>query len=281
MDKMFGYAEAFSDDTNGDGKMDEYDQWGIVQIYNIWYNNFGPANGEYVFSKNEDGTYVMDAHQNERLISIWSKLKNFEASGSYVYDISQNNNQRFADSIKSVYDISMKFMEAGSSLFSSNMLISVDLLRGMEDDFGIIPFPKYEETEPGSEYQAYISGFSAYGIPITSDDPERTGHIIDTLSYVFYNKVTPAYIDLAVTSKNVRDTDSAEMLTMLSSNIYYDVAIGYWFDQVGTTVYDNFWNPGDKFVSSFKTKEKLAQRIVDQYSADFTEAAAEYEASRG
>jgi hypothetical protein len=74
-------------------------------------------------------------------------------------------------------------------------------------------------------------------IPITATDPIRTGYIMDTLAYVFYKEALPVYIDMIVTNKNVCDTDSAEMLTMLSDNVYRDLAIGYIFE-AGSLVYD-------------------------------------------
>jgi hypothetical protein len=223
MDKLYNYMIEFTSDVNSDGKFTEEDNLGVIFSPNMWYNNFGPANGEYVIVK-DGGGLKLNVLGNERLSAIWDKILTYEDGWKGYISTWE-------------YGDLQKVFKNGSSLFMPGQVFVASQIRAMEDEFGIIPFPLFEEGGNNDKYTAYTSGFMSDAIPITATDPIRTGYIMDTLAYVFYKEALPVYIDMIVTNKNVCDTDSAEMLTMLSDNVYRDLAIGYIFE-AGSLVYD-------------------------------------------
>ncbi|MBE6611644.1 MAG: hypothetical protein E7632_04035 [Ruminococcaceae bacterium] len=107
----------------------------------------------------------------------------------------------------------------------------MNMARTFEADFGVIPFPKWEESE---EYTAPLSGFwdSWLMVPATNTELDKAGHICEALGYYGRELVTPAFIETAVTTKALRDDESAEMLEMVLGNLSCDAGIyfdwGYW-----------------------------------------------------
>ena len=99
--------------------------------------------------------------------------------------------------------------------------------RSYECEFGLIPYPKYAESDE------YVNPVNEYWcswliVPATQDDTDRTGNVLEALGYYGQQKVLPAFIETAVTTKSLRDNESAEMLEMVLPNKVFD--IGNYFD---------------------------------------------------
>jgi len=107
----------------------------------------------------------------------------------------------------------------------------MNFARGFECEFGMIPFPKWEESE---EYTAPLSGFwdSWLMVPATNTELDKAGHVCDALGYYSQQLVTPAFVEVSVTTKALRDDESAEMLAMVLNNKTCDAGMyfdwGYW-----------------------------------------------------
>ena len=87
-------------------------------------------------------------------------------------------------------------------------------LRDMNDNFGLLPMPKYDEAQ--AEYIT-MTGYSTtlLTVPKTQTDPERTGVILDALSYESWKNVLPVYYDVTIEQKGLRNEDSIEMLDII------------------------------------------------------------------
>lgn len=112
-------------------------------------------------------------------------------------------------------------------LFWVTNLQRMNAARSYECEFGLIPFPKYIENDD------YVNPINEYWcswliVPATQDDTDRVGVVCEALGYYSQQLVTPAFIETAVTTKTLRDKDSAEMLEMVLPNKVFD--IGNYFD---------------------------------------------------
>ena len=116
---------------------------------------------------------------------------------------------------------------AGHALFYGDMLAFVNQLREMTSDFGIIPMPKYDEAQ--ESYGEYISNgwTTAYAVPMTNGDPERTGVILEVLSGYSTDTVRQALYAVSLSAKLVRDADSVEMLDIIFGSKSYDWAVDF------------------------------------------------------
>ena len=60
-------------------------------------------------------------------------------------------------------------------------------------------------------------------IPVTNKNLEMTGAVLEVLACESYNRVVPAYVDIVLTTKMTRDTESEQMIPIiLDTAAFYD-----------------------------------------------------------
>lgn len=104
------------------------------------------------------------------------------------------------------------------TLFAVSEVNKFQSYRSLEFDYGVIPFPKYDENQANYYSNAYEGATGAF-IPVTSTDPEKVGLIIDAMSYEGEKSVVPVFREIAVESKGLRNDDSIEMLEIIVDSI--------------------------------------------------------------
>ena len=123
-------------------------------------------------------------------------------------------------------DSTTEFM-MGTFLFNAETLGHIYKLRSFDDNFGVLPMPKYDEAQ-----ESYISMMATWGVllttvPKTNTDPVRTGTVLDYLAYQSYISLMEPYYDAFLTQKGARNEDSADMLSIIRDT--RDVNLGYLF----------------------------------------------------
>ena len=119
-----------------------------------------------------------------------------------------------------------KIFMAGRALFLGGGVMSSSLFREMEDDFGILPLPKLDESQ--SDYYVWMNyDVNTMCVPVTNSDPTRTGIIIDALCYLSWRDVLPNYYNIRVSQKSLRNDDSIEMLKIIHNSLVYDAGNAY------------------------------------------------------
>ena len=134
-------------------------------------------------------------------------------------------------------------------LFYSNCLRAVPGLRAMETDFGILPFPKYDEAQP--KYYSRAGRGWINCVPVTAADLGRTSVIMEALAAESKNHVIPAYYEVALRTKFLRDDESEEMLDIIEKNRFVDL---------GDTIYA-------VQIADMLTTHIIADKNVDYISA--------------
>jgi len=163
----------------------------------------------------EDGIMTLSIN-TPQTATAYEKFFNLATSeGMYIYESDSNP------------DITKPFIE-GRVLFNDMNIKNTSLLRDMEDDFGIVPWPKMDETVE-DYYSNVDAGCSAFTVPITSPDTERTSLILEALCYLGYRDVIPTYYEVVLTTKYARDEDSIAMLDIINRGRVFD--IGYYYHE--------------------------------------------------
>ena len=152
----------------------------------------------------------------------------------------------------------------GRALFLQATISYIPIyLRGMQDDFGVLPFPKYDEAQ--ENYHCIIStGLTpAVSIPITNPNPSQAGLILEAMAYYSVDTVTHAYYDLSLNSRYIRDDESSEMFDIMFANSVYD--FGYIFDVggLGMILENMFYNKKNTFSSRYASMEKKALAVLE------------------
>ena len=150
------------------------------------------------------------------------------------------------------------------SIFFMALMMGVRKLRDMESDFGVLPSPKHDKNQ--SEYHSCVSIHQSglASVPVTLPDPERTGIIIEALSAESRYTVQPAYYDISLKGKYVRDEESADMLDILFSTRLYDLGSVGHFGAFETEWLRMVSNKKRDIVSLYDKCEKAIQSDIDK-----------------
>ena len=111
----------------------------------------------------------------------------------------------------------------GRAMIADSELRHAQTLRNLDDDFGIIPYPKFDEDD---EYATAVNaGSHMIFIPITVEDVERTGAITEALCAIGSRDVIPAFYEKSLKTKYTRDEESEEMIDIIRDSVVFD--LGY------------------------------------------------------
>ena len=208
-DKVFEMGKLISKDVNGDGKMDKDDIFGIHHIQDAGsgiINCIGVNIGELDSEGNL--IFTLDREENiTKMLSIFTRLFDLEN----VYNMHARGEGGSAT-----------LFPQGQALFDfSAVQVALDL-RMMEQDFGILPYPKYNEADT---YMSSVSPLylTVAVVPKTNRDIDNTGVIMEEMAYQGYKNIRPAFYGKLLQGKLARDDESLEMLAFLFDNIVYDV----------------------------------------------------------
>jgi len=229
-DKFFDLSRAAVSDIDGDGIMTDADRYGIVSEDSTMFRNFWESSGIQSIVKDSDDMFVLNIDGNEKLQSILDKAYQNLFGGEKIYfaagkDKAATLKPRNDDGNQ---DISLQQFENNLALFYAGMLIRTARMRAMETDFGIIPYPKYDESQ--SRYYARSGGGWPKVVPVHALNPERTSVILEALAAESKNTTVPAFKEINLKTKMARDDDSADMLDLI-----FDSGFG----DVGTFLFDN------------------------------------------
>lgn len=221
VDKFFTLSAAAERDLNGDGKMErEKDQFGTMSQTTLGQILLFAA-GESMTKKDKDDIPYISC-TGEKPMSIMTKLTDRISSAT---SISMSGDQI----VTTAYPDNVYYFTTGRVLFAPEVLVHIESMRDIEVDIGIIPPPKYTADQDG--YYCYADGWcvNVVSIPKTNAEADDTGFVLEAMSADSLNNLTPAYYDVCLTSKFVRDKESVEMLDLVFANVVMDNAnIFHW-----------------------------------------------------
>ncbi|MBO5275441.1 MAG: hypothetical protein J6I45_12580 [Clostridia bacterium] len=209
IDKLMNLSTEISEDLNGDSAYDENDMYGLLYLNGNMTDNFIISSDVRVIEEDADGNPIYNL-TSERALTMAEKVFNLsQATGVYCPEESEG------ETLKNM------FMN-NQGLFYTTLLDSAVVFRDMETDFGIIPYPLFDENQ--EEYKTFSkAGFAGFAIPQTAADPEMSATITTALMAESYKKVVPAYYDVTLKTKASRDDESEEMLDIIRQGFDCDL----------------------------------------------------------
>ncbi len=243
-DKLFEVAAGAVRDLNGDSKMDENDIWGINGTAKAFHHMLVIGSGQHYVTKDKDGFPVFSAAKDEKLVSFFEKIVSLEKKDPYAYTSPTDVNNPANE---------IKFTD-GKCLFEVNWGHQIASYRDMKDDFGIIPAPKYDESQ--EKYYANMANGEVMTLPRSYDENrlENIGILLEAMSFYTYHEVMPVYKNELLQIKVARDDDSSRMLDLIFDGATYDFGINVWQNNLGNKIVsDIFITKSDAIVSTLTT----------------------------
>lgn len=117
---------------------------------------------------------------------------------------------------------------AERALFLTAEVCKSQNFRELEFTYGLLPFPKNDETQQNYTTSAYNNAF-VFGFPVSCSDVEMSAKIMDAISYESMVQVVPEYIGSVVEHKGLRNEESVEMLEIAMQNTHIDIGLTFGF----------------------------------------------------
>ncbi len=258
LDAFLGIAKDAGVDLNGDGLINPgEDQFPYVAKHAA-NRAFITSTETSLFGQNDTGTTTL-LGISENLVNVFEKLRPFLS----------NKELAFLDREADVIKLSQSFID-GKTLFLLNCMMAVEGMRNMSDDYGIVPVPKYDEQQTACHSQIATSTSAIY-IPITSDNIEMLGTVMEVLGYYSWLEVVPTYYETALNVKYARDDRVQKMLALVrdSATTSIDFAYGWVF---ATYNVFNKAAEGEELASWYAGIESSVTEKLEKYLAIDLEA---------
>ncbi len=253
LDKVKELADAVTRDADGDGKLTYGDVWGLSIASNAPISMYFGA-GERIVERGEDGQLAF-CLGSPRSVDVFDKLT------SVCYDDLMLSNHTTPGS---GYDTVAKLFNSSQVMMVTFALVDINGMREAEFEFGILPYPLYDETQ--KEYDNLISTglVSSVSVPVTCPDQEITGVTLEAMAYMSTSTLTPAYYDNALKTRYVRDEESGDMLDIIFATRVYDLGFIFDWGGAGSLVTNLNNSKSTDFASGWQRIQKVAQKSLDK-----------------
>ncbi len=238
---------AVTADLNGDGKMDDADRWGYTAHPKMVAPAFWIGGGVTSISKDENDL-PYNSMSESSFLSVWDSIFNVVHDSDAAY-LTEGDQMDIPTECRLIF-------EEDRALFIDMSFFYIDAMRSMDTDFGIIPYPKYDEAQ--DSYYSRVCYYFPTVVPVTNSDLDMTGYMLEILNYRSYHDVIPAYYEVALKTKGARDEESAAMLDLIFNARVIDIGDSTLCD----VIRDNFI-----FQMMKSNKRDLASTVAKQEKA--------------
>ncbi len=262
LDKMYEMAQTTTFEVDGDGVLTTKDSWGYFAEPKQVLPNFWISAGELSIAKDENDLPYLNITGNDRFYSVFDKMYSIMWDGGIWC-----SNQTGIDFWSETADM------FGSSrvLFVDEIFYRMKELQDVETDFGIIPYPKYDEQQ--SEYYSRVeAGCKIAIVPITNKNPEYAGALLEAMASYGYTNVIPEFYEVALKRRTSRDAESSEMLDLIFETRRYDLGDTWWCNELRDGLFKTMFADNNRdLASALKSSEKLLNKQLERAIAGFME----------
>lgn len=261
LDKMYELSSGVYQDFNADGLVNEGDIGGLSLLCNDLID--GTAAGSMIeFGYvDETGMPIITLSENEKTYSFYEKMFKM------LY-----NNPGYIASTDDDSTTLMNNFNNGKYMMTINKLYQSEIyLREMEDDFKIIPVPKYDENQEHYNTRVHDS-VTIFGTPITAYGKfDAISATLEAMASESHRLVTPNYYEVALKAKYVRDSDSGRMIDLIHENVSCDFITLYSepISNVNHFFRNQLANETESIASQFKLNNKLWKKSAEILVEDF------------
>ena len=262
------------------------DQWTIEQ-----FATMSEAVTSDMDGAEEESVYGYLSQPKQVLPGFWiaAGIRSIEKNSDDIPEFTLPENMAFFDLFEYVYEITydsgawyqnksrenedrtlLEMFQSDRGLFYSTSFFYIEGLRNMVTDFGILPYPKYSESQ--SSYYSRVEGCELTCAPITVSDKARTSAVIEALASNSAQTVKPAYYDISLKKQAARDDDSSAMLDIIFNTRVFDLGDTIWCDTLRDGVFETmFMNDDRNLVSKLTSVTGALESKIEESVTSFTD----------
>jgi len=255
IDNMYKIAQMAVSDLNGDGVYDTNDRYGITGSVKEHYLRMHLGSGIQYITQDSEGYPVFSLPTDEVAI----------AKMQHMIDMNKDNNI-FQFSKTSLHDGAPGDLFKNSKvLFDISPVFSIERLRDVEFDIGVIPVPKYDEKQD----RYYAPSFGAeVQMMLRSVDMSRLdniGLLLEAMSIHSQENLVQTYKEVMLKTKYARDNESEAMLDIIFDSIWFEFGQNAWQEIVTTPFFNGvFMTLSDTLVSTLTSMEPKVNAEIDK-----------------
>lgn len=263
IDKMVSLYKNTAKDVDGNGTMSLDDIWGFIagnDVPTAFFNGAGST-----FASKDENDMPVYKFDNEYNYSVTDKIVEIMNDKTCFY-----NHHTGTDAAKITDDNEYrKLFENGHGLFFWTRLDDVTTMRSSETDFGILPTPKYQESQEHYDNLVSIHTAGLMSVPTSAGDLLRTSVILESMAFESHSTIQPAYKDVALKGKYVRDVESLAMLDIIFANRVFDIGIIYDFGGF-SAAYGTIYSAKNGAASLYASKEAAIETGIQKFIDSIT-----------
>ena len=254
-DKFYSIGRLAITDIDGDGNMGKNDRFGIIASNaKVYLGSLITGAGFKYVNHNEKGYPEFTMPKDEKMISFVLKLIESRINEPYLYYTESTSYASVDNNI---------LFENGTGLFLCQFVKRIQDYRGMEIEFGILPSPKYDETQ--EKYYSRAAIGEAATLPKTVDPSryENIGILLEALTFHSQNNLVQEYKEVMLKTKLARDDDSSAMLDYVFENVVFDIGMVVASANMDNIIGNMYFKGENTLTSSIASMESAANATIE------------------
>ncbi len=263
LDKFCENSKKALRDLDGNGEMDDEDQYGSTGSWKEYMNRIVLGAGIEWISKDSDGYPVFTLPDDEaaidKLLTIFDKIMDMDV---YYAEASSNiDNDGAKGSFKN-----------GKVLFYNSNPFGLEGYRSSDLDIGFVPNPKYDEAQERYYSPAFGAEVSVLPITLPEERYENVGILLEALCFASQQTVVPTYKEVVLKTKSARDNDSADMIDIVFESVSFDFGINAWQNQVSSPLIQGIYsNRSGNVASTLASLKSSVESTIEKLVATVSE----------
>lgn len=267
LDKMKQIGTDAYADLDGDSAVSTGDRFGVV--VNVYNHMTGfMASLETTFTKICDDGRQHISGDSEHTIDVMQKIVNVFNNNNGIFYMSKSD----ADP-----NVVAENHDIYRSMFKDNRLLLITsefhqistVFRDMKSDYGIIPYPKYDESQE-NYYTLARNVYSSMVIPKTCDKLDTVGAAMEAMAAQNYKAVSPVYFETALKVKYSRDDATSQMYDIIKDGLKFNFA--FTFSAVSGSLANMFVgmviDNDENYVSKYDSIKEKAETELQKFYDD-------------
>lgn len=260
IEKFTELCKKVSEDLNQDGVYDGNDRYGLL-VWDDSITGIINAAGQRCATLNDEGKIELTLY-NETTINALNQYTELAYDSQYALQYQRLNNSGSGD----------QWWQNNQGLFFTSIVGEMPTYREMENDFGILPYPKLTEVQ--DKHYTTISPYNSQFIcvPLVNSDIQRTGILTEALAYYGEKDITPALYDVTLKGQSARDSESSGMLDIIFENIVYDIGYYYQFGPYNKELIVYLRDRNNAWASMYETYRGKAEEQINEINTYYDTA---------
>ena len=240
-------------DVDGNGVCDKTDTYGFFFEYDpyCWLEGFGV---EIYKKEGADSPIITLDALGDRTATLVDKLHTLGYSGLPGTFVTLGSNKENTNQCE--------LFSKGNAVFGlAGIDAMLTYLTDSDIDYAMLPLPLFDENQ--SDYIGPCTDRLIY-VPITVQDTEQAGILLEALEYQGYKLVMPTYQESTLKKRYANSEDTAKMLDIVFSNRV--ISLSYLYGNMSLNLLKTVV-PDNTLVSYVESESTKEQKYIDQVIA--------------